>query len=162
MPTPAAALWRPSVARRVVLGGFQPAPRGSLQQPPPPLIWPAKDPADVLDYELDISEALAGDPGDTITSIDVTITPTSAGGLVAGKMVADKTIAVIWFSGGVAGTTYSVLAAIGTASGRTVGRTVLMPVQSFAATCTSSNAALTTQTGEVISDQNGDAILVGS
>jgi hypothetical protein len=162
MSTPATAVWRPSVARRVVLEGFLPVPRGAVPQLPPLLAWPAKDPADVLDYELDISEALAGARDDAITSIDVTVTPSASGGLVAGNMAADGTVAVIWFSGGVAGTTYSVQVAIGTANGRSIGRTVLLPVRSLTGVTTPNESALTTQAGVVITDQNGNPILLGS
>jgi hypothetical protein len=162
MSTPATAVWRPSVARRVVLDGFFPVPRGVVPLPPSRLAWPAKDPSDVLDYELDISEALAGTRDDTITSIDVTVRPSTSGGLTAGNMAADGTVAVVWFSGGVAGTTYSVQVAVGTANGRLIGRTVLLPVRSLAGVTSSEDAALTTQAGAVITDQNGDPILLGS
>jgi hypothetical protein len=49
MPTPATHVWKPSNARTVVLDSFIPVPRGSTALAPPPLNWPAKDPADVLD-----------------------------------------------------------------------------------------------------------------
>ena len=54
-------IWRPSNARRVALDGFAPVPRGASQSVPPAPAWPAKDPADVLDYEVDISAANSGE-----------------------------------------------------------------------------------------------------
>ncbi len=60
MITPATHIWKPSTARTVVLDTFIPVPRGSAAIASAPLNWPAKDPADVLDYQFDISPALVG------------------------------------------------------------------------------------------------------
>jgi hypothetical protein len=150
MPTVASHLWRPSTARRVVLDGFVPIPRGTLPIAARPLVWPAKDPADVLDFEIEIGPALAGNDGDGIATIDV----------VVNSMAADGTRAVFWLSGGQVGTTYSVQITLGTAGGRTIGRAVLLPVQSLAAATPPLNA-LTDDTGAVITDQAGNPILIG-
>ena len=79
MPTPATHVWKPSNARTVVLDSFIPVPRGSTAVAPPPLNWPTKDPADVLDYQFDISPALVGNDGDAIATLDVTIEPANPG-----------------------------------------------------------------------------------
>ena len=71
--TPAAHLWRPSVARLLVLDTFVPVPRGTVAAALPPLQWPAKDPLDVLDYQFDIAPALTGNRGDAISTLDVAI-----------------------------------------------------------------------------------------
>ena len=160
MPTVASHLWRPSSARRVVLDGFVPIPRGTLPNAPGPLVWPAKDPSDILDFEIEIAPALAGNDGDGITTIDVVIVPATPGSLVVNSAVADGTRAVFWFSGGVAGTTYSVQITLGTAGGRTIGRAVLLPVQPLAAATPPANA-LTDDQGAVITDQLGNPILIG-
>ena len=160
MPTTAPHVWRPSGARRVVLDGFVPVPRGTVQPTPPPLSWPAKDPADILDYEFDVSAALLGNPGDAIATLDVTITPNAAGDLVLSNTAADGAIAVFWFAQGQVGTIYVVQVTIGTASGRTLSRAALLPVQALAAASPPTNA-LTTDSGSIVTDQNGNPILIG-
>lgn len=156
---PLAHVWRPSVARRVVLDGFLPSPRGAAPTVPAPPSWPAKDPADTLDYEIDVSQALAGNEGDGIATVAVVVLP--AGELLPGVVAADGEVAVLWFSGGVAGTTYVVTASITTTSGRAISRAVLLPVQPLAtAIAPNAAAALTTQAGSIVTDQFGTPILV--
>src|SRR4051812_43664666 len=128
MPTVAAKVMRPSNARRVVLDGFVLVPRGSLAVAPAPLSWPAKDPEDVLDYELDISAALAGHDSDAISTIDVVIAPAGPADLTMTSAAADGPVAVMWFAGGQVGTVYSVQVTIGTEAGRTIGRAIFLPV----------------------------------
>src|SRR5215813_7705406 len=99
MPTPASHVWKPSNARTILLDCFIPVPRGSTAVAPPPLNWPTKDPADVLDYQFDISPALVGNDGDTIATLDVTVEPASPGGLVVNSVTADGAVAVLWLSG---------------------------------------------------------------
>ena len=152
-------VWRPSVARRVTLDGLLPVARGTVLTPPAPLSWPAKDPADTLDYEIDFGPALAGNEGDSILGVAVTVQP--AGELLPGAVAADGELAVLWFSGGGAGTTSAVTASVTTASGRAISRAVLLPVQPLAsATPPASGTALTTQAGTVVTDQFGSPILV--
>ncbi len=161
MPTTAAHVWRPSGARRVVLDGFVSLPRGTITTTPAPLTWPAKDPSDVLDFEFDVSAALVGNQGDGISTIDVLISPNATGDLTLTSTVADGHIAVFWFTAGQVGTIYAVQITIGTSSGRTISRAVLLPVQSLA-TASTPVSVLTTQTGATISDQAGNPILIGS
>ncbi len=161
MPTIAQHVWRPSGARRAVLDGFVPVPRGTIPTTPAPLVWPVKDPADVLDYELDISAALLANRGDGIATIDVVVTPDATGDLVLNSTGADGAIAVMWFSAGQVGTVYTVQVTIGTNDGRTISRAVLLPVQSLASVI-SPATALTSDTGAVVTDQNGNPILIGS
>ena len=153
-------LWQPASARFVALDGLLPLPRGVLPSDLPPLVWPTKDPGDVLDYTLDLSAALAGDPTDQVVSIAVATVPGGGpGDLVAGRVVASGASAVVWFSAGIAGTTYAVQLSIGTLKGRVIGRTVLLPVQALATAVAPANP-LTTQAGAVVTDQNGNPILV--
>ncbi len=162
MPTTATHVWRPSGARRVVLDGFAPVPRGTVAAAPAPLAWPAKDPADVLDYELEISAALLGNHGDGISTIDVTITPSgNAADLTLNSTTADGPIAVFWFGAGNIGTVYVVQISIGTNSGRTLSRAVLLPVQALTAV-TAPVSSLTTDSGAIVTDQNGNPILIGA
>jgi hypothetical protein len=153
-------VWRPSGARRLLLDGFTPLPRGAQATSTQPPSWPGKDPGDVLDYEVDFSAALSGS-GDRIQTIDVAITPSAAGDLVLGQVIADGAVAVMWFSGGQAGTTYGVQVAVTTVGGRTIGRGVLLPVQALAGAA-AATSPLTTEQGAVITDATGLPITVES
>jgi hypothetical protein len=161
MPTVAPQVVRPSNARRVVLGGFVPTPLGSLAPVPAALSWPAKDPSDVLDYEFDISPALAGNDKDRIATIDVTIQPSEAGDLTLASSAADGAVAVLWLTSGQAGTVYSVHVTIGTTAGRTIGRAIYLPVLALVSGAPPASA-LTTTDGTAVTDQSGNAITVGS
>ena len=153
-------VWRPSSARRVVLDGFAPVARGAVLSAPAPLSWPAKDPGDVLDYEFDIAAALVGNEGDPIVSLSAVITPGDAQDLQLASMLADGSRAVFWFSGGQAGVTYVVQVSLTTASGRSLGRAVLLPVLALASAAAPSSA-LTTDLGGVVTDSLGNPILIG-
>jgi hypothetical protein len=143
-----------------VLDGFVPVPRGTVPTTPAPLAWPAKDPADVLDYEFDISAALLGNKGDLIATLDATVTPNAPGDLALISMAADGALAVFWFGQGQIGTIYVVQITITTQSGRTISRAVLLPVQALASASAPSEV-LTTDTGTIMTDQNGNPILIG-
>jgi hypothetical protein len=138
-----------------------PLPRGVIPADMPAPIWPVKDPGDVLDYELDVSAALAGDPSDQVSSVSVTIVPSgNPGDLTLGRVAARGTAAVLWLSAGQPEVTYAVQISVGTLTGRVIGRTVLLPVQTLAAALPPANPLLT-DTGTVVTDQNGNPILVG-
>ena len=158
MPTPATHVWKPSNARTVVLDSFIPVPRGSTALAPPPLNWPAKDPADVLDYQFDISPALVGNDGDAIATLDVTIEPANPGDLVLNSATTDGALAIVWLSGGQAGTIYTVNLVITTVNGRAINRTILLPVLYLSVPPIPPNA-LITDTGVALTDQNGNPVL---
>lgn len=160
MTTPATYVWKPSTARTVVLDAFVPVPRGSAAVAPPPLNWPAKDPGDVLDYQLDVAPALVGNDGDMIVSLDVAVAPAAPGDLVVNSIKADGALVVLWLAGGQAGTVYTVTISIGTASGRTLQRTVLLPVLTLSVSPVPPNA-IQISTGVVLTDQNGNPVLTG-
>jgi hypothetical protein len=144
----------------VVLDGFVPVPSGSLATAPATLAWPAKDPGDVLDYEFDISPALAGNEKDTIATISVTIQPSAIGDLTLNSSAADGSVVVLWLAGGQVGTVYSVQVSIGTTAGRTIGRAIYLPVLALVSGAPPASA-LTTADGTAVSDQSGNAITVG-
>ncbi len=131
MATTASHLWRPSAARTVILDAFIPVPRGSAALIPPLLSWPVKDPADVLDYQFDIAPALIGNDGDSISTLDITISPANPGDLTLNSSTADGARAILWLSSGQSGTTYTINLNIGTEAGRTIARSVLIPVLSL-------------------------------
>lgn len=155
------SVWRPSVARRIVVDGFVPQPRGGVSQAPSTLAWPQKDPADVLDYELDIGPAIIGNEGDGIATVTITITPNGVGDLAASNIAADGSRVVFWLSAGVAGTIYVVNITVGTINGRILHRQALLPVQLSSLTPRLASA-LTTNAGATITDQYGNPVLLGS
>jgi len=158
MPTPASHVWKPSNARTVTLDSFIPVARGAIAAAPPPLNWPTKDPADVLDYQFDISPAFVGNDGDSIQTLDATISPDNPGDLTLTAATADGAVAIFWFAAGQAGTIYTVTAVIGTMNGRTIQRSILLPVLSLSMPSVPT-AAIETDTGLVITDQNGNPIV---
>jgi hypothetical protein len=122
------------------------------------LSWPTKDPGDILDYQLNIEPALIGNEGDTIESVNVEVDPSQPGDLALNNVAADGYTIVIWFSGGQAGVTYNVTVMTTLASGRTLQRTVLLPVLALSAPSVPENAIETT-TSEPITDENGNPIV---
>jgi hypothetical protein len=157
LPAPS-YVWKPSSARRVTLDAFIPVPRGSASAVPPPLNWPTKDPADVLDYEFDISPALAGNEGDAIATLTINISPNAPGDLVLNSAVIDGAVAVLWLSGGQPGSVYTVTVLITTTSGRTIQRSILLPMLLLSQPPVPANA-IQTSAGRVITDQNGNPVL---
>jgi hypothetical protein len=161
MATPAAHVRKPSSARRVLLDGFIPEPRGSTIAAPPLLSWPPKDPIDVLDYQLDISPAMVGNDGDTIATLDVMLAPSNPGDLTLNDAQADGNVAVLWLAGGQADVVYTVTLVITTVAGRTIQRSVLLPVLHLSTLPISANV-LQTDTGVIVTDQNGNPVLTTS
>jgi hypothetical protein len=161
MPTTAAHVWRPSAARTITLDTFVPVPRGTTAAAPAPLSWPLKDPGDVLDYQFDIAPALIGNDGDGIATLDVSINPSATGDLSLNSMAADGARAVLWLASGQAGTTYDVTLSIGTEAGRTISRTVLLPVVALA-TPSAAPAVLTNESGSPLTDSNGNPVAAAS
>ena len=159
MATTASHIWIPSSARTVQLDSFVPVARGSTAVAPAPLNWAAKDPADTLDFQFDVSPALVGNDGDRIATLDVSISPNLPGDLALVSAAADGATAVMWFSNGVAGTTYAVTVAITTTNGRAVQRTILLPVLPLSTPPVPSNA-VQVASNAVLTDQNGNPILV--
>lgn len=151
-------VWRPSAARVLVLDSFVPAPRGAAA--PKPLSWPAKDPQDVLDYQFDIAPALQGNDGDAVASLDVSIKPADPGDLSLASAAADGARCVLWLAGGHAGTTYSVTLRVGTQAGRTLSRSVLLPVVSLSEPAVAADALMADQ-GGALTDENGRPLFAG-
>lgn len=157
--TPATHVWRPSVARLLVLDTFVPVPRGTITSALPPLQWPSKDPGDVLDYQFDISPALSGNNGDAISTMDVAIAPSAPGDLSLRSAAADGARAVLWLGGGQAGTTYTVTLTVGTQAGRMLSRSVLLPVVALSTTIIT-KSTLTTEDGTPLVDENNNPLLL--
>ena len=161
MPTTAAHVWRPSAARTITLDAFIPVPRGTVATVPALLSWPIKDPGDTLDYQFDIAPALIGNDGDAISTLDISINPASTGDLALVSTAADGARAVLWLSSGQPGTTYTVTLTIGTQAGRTIARSVLLPVATLAIVPVVTSP-LQTETGAPLVDSSGNPILATS
>lgn len=160
MSTLATHVWKPSAARTVTLDAFVPVPRGATPAPAVLPSWPLKDPADLLDYQFDIAPALIGNDGDAIATLDIAIAPSNPGDLALTATSADGTRAVLWLTGGQVGITYVVSLSIGTQAGRSLARSVLLPVAQLAVPA-SPTGGLTTGSGVSLTDQNGNPILAG-
>lgn len=154
MATAAHQVWRPSASRVLLLDGFVTGPRGFPPAVPDSLKWPAKDPADVLDYQLDIGPALYGNDGDKIATLDVVIVPADAGGLSVLSTAADGCRAVLWLQGGNSGIDYVVTLSIGTEAGRLLSRSILLPVRAFTSAAFSS-LPLVLEDGSTLVDDSG-------
>lgn len=161
MSTPAAHVWIPSHARVVIVDSFIPVARGTTAIAPPPLNWPTKDPGDVLDYILDIGPAIIGNDGDSIATLDVSSTPSNPGDLTIQNSTTDGSRVILWLSGGQAGTVYTLTFAITTVNGRSLLRSVLLPVLLLSVPAIPAAAILTT-TGAMLTDQNGNPVLSSS
>lgn len=159
MTTTAVHLWKPSGSRIITIDSFIPVPRGGSVSTPLPLHWAAKDPQDVLDYQLDISPALVGDEGDFIASIDVACSPNGPDDLAITSSAADGSRVVIWISGGIAGIVYTITIDVTTTNGRRLQRGILLPVVSLA----EPGGAVSTievSTGVTLVDHNGNPVLI--
>jgi hypothetical protein len=158
MATLVSHIWKPSKARSITIDSFVPVPRGTTAAAPTPLNWPSKDPGDILDYQLDIEPALIGNEGDTIESVDIDVSPSQPGDLSTDNVTADGYRIVVWLSSGQAGVTYIVTVIVTMASGRTLQRSILLPVVAMSSPSVSANAIETT-THDPITDQNGNPIV---
>lgn len=158
MATPATYVWKPSQARLVTIDSFVPVPRGTTAVAPAPLNWPAKDPGDVLDYILDIGPAVTGNDADGIATLDVSVSPSAPGDLVLQSSTTDGTRVILWLAKGQAGTTYNITFAIRTNGGRSLQRTVLLPVILLSVPPIPDGAVLTSP-GMALTDENGSPIV---
>jgi hypothetical protein len=158
MATPASHVLKPSSARIVTIDSFIAVPRGSEAMAPPALNWPAKDPSDILDYQIEFLPAVIGNDADSISTLDVSVTPGFPGDLVVVSSGADGTRAVLWMSGGQAGTVYIVTVLITTSNGRTLQRSIFLPVLLLSAPPIPA-LAIQTNAGLTLTDQNGNPFL---
>jgi hypothetical protein len=139
MSTTVSHVWKPSHARLVTVDSFIPVPRGTT---------------------ADIGPAIVGNDGDGIATLSVTVAPSNPGDLVAQSTTADGSRVVLWLSEGQAGTIYTVTFSITTVNGRSLQRTVLLPVLMLSIPAVPPNALVTTA-GVVLTDQNGNPVLSG-
>ena len=158
MSTTVSHVWKPSHARLVTVDSFIPVPRGTAAVAPAPLNWPTKDPGDVLDYILDIGPAVVGNDADGVATLSVTVSPSNPGDLNIQSTTADGSHVILWLSEGQAGTVYTITFNITTINGRSLQRSVLLPVLLLSVPPVPVNA-LVTSAGVVLTDQNGNPVL---
>ena len=89
------------------------------------LLWPDKDPDEILDYQMDWSSRLVGD----IISVSTWVLPV---GSTLNKVAESKTTTstTIWLSGGTLGERYELLNRIDTSAGRKMDQTVSLIISS--------------------------------
>lgn len=85
--------------------------------------WPAKDPDDIADYQVNWAARLAD--GETIVASEWVVPD----GLTQDSDENTDTTATIWLSGGTAGTTYDVVSRVTTSGDRQFDQTVKLPVK---------------------------------
>lgn len=94
------------------------------------LKWSDKDPSAILDYDLDWTDWLASYPTDTLsTATWGAPSPVTVPALAKGSNYITGNKTVLWLSGGLDGSTYSLTCTITTAGGRTDERTVTIKVK---------------------------------
>lgn len=112
----------------------------------------------MLDYQLNIQPAIAGNESDTIESVEVDVNPGNPGDLSVDNILADGCAAIFWMSAGQSGVTYVITVKIGLSSGRAIQRSFLLPVISLSTPPVPANA-IQTSYGDMIADQDGNPIL---
>ncbi len=132
MPTTAAHVWRPSAARTITLDAFIPVPRGTTATVPAPLSWPLKDPETCWTTS---STSRRPSSATTATRSPRSTSPSARPTQATSPCPQPPPMAPgpsLWLAAGQPGTTYTVTLTIGTQAGRTIARSVLLPVATLA------------------------------
>ena len=87
------------------------------------LVWPAKDPNEVLDYQIDWTKRL---DGDTISTSTYSV---AVGTAVVDSSSKTTTTSTVWLSGGTLDETCEILNRVVTAGGRTFDQTVRVKIK---------------------------------
>lgn len=107
----------PSALRTLVLADFQPSASYGVVLAAPALLWPSKQPAETLDYSLDVSAFLA-DAGDELAQVTVSTSPANPGDLAPVLLQVGTGVITAMLAGGQPGTDYGVQIELTTAQGR--------------------------------------------
>lgn len=108
---------------------------------------------------MDIAPALVGNDGDGIATAIVSISPSNPGDLELQSVTADGCRIILWLSGGQAGLIYTITFVITTINGRSLQRSVLLPVLLLSVPIVP-ELALVTTSGVMLTDQNGNPVLM--
>lgn len=88
------------------------------------MLWPWKDPNEILDYGLDWSRVLEGDP----IATSQWIFESSQGTIVLDSSTHDEQTTIAWFSGGTVNDEALLVNRITTLGGRTLDQSVRLPI----------------------------------
>lgn len=117
----------PSPARTIPLVGW--INTGSACVIPSPMVFPAKTPADVLDFTVDLEAWLEDGGWDIMQAITVTPGTTTPGDVAIGSpLIVSAGLITSWLSFGVPGATYELEYLVATEFGRSLTFTVSVPV----------------------------------
>jgi hypothetical protein len=112
------------------------------------LVWPNKDPDELLDYSIDWSDIAAGfdistvvwsvrsndNPAETVLAAGHTLTTASSGSIVDSiqniQQAISGKVAIIYIGGGVAGRDYTFICTITTSISTTIQRAVILRCRS--------------------------------
>lgn len=97
------------------------------------LVFPEKEPADVLDYQIDATAKIA-DMADTISSASVAVAPSGLGEMVASRIAVNGSFITIWLAGGMPARVYQIDVQVMTTGQRTYEWTAVVPINSDLAT----------------------------
>lgn len=87
----------------------------------------SKDPDEVLDFLLDWSARVTD--GDTITTSQWIMPTATSGGIIKNSDTSTASTTTIWLSGGIDGTSYSIVNRVITAGGRTMDQTCYVKIK---------------------------------
>ena len=82
------------------------------------LIFPVKEPDEVLDYQIDATTKIA-DAADMINGVSVSIAPSGTGEMTAGRIAVNGSFITVWLYGGIAARVYQVNVQVTTTDNRT-------------------------------------------
>ena len=91
------------------------------------LVFPAKEPDEDLDYQIDATTKIANS-ADTITGVTVAVAPNGYGEMTAGRIAVNGSFITVWLTGGIPARVYQVNVKVTTASGRIYEWPVVIPI----------------------------------
>jgi hypothetical protein len=118
----------PSPARTLAYTGWMAT--GDPAVVPPPMVWPAKEPTDVLDFTVDLSAWLADGGNDLLELVTVTPPSTTPGDIAVNVLNVGGATVTCWLIAGQGGATYPMEFSVATQQGRTANFDVVLAVLS--------------------------------
>jgi predicted Zn-dependent protease len=82
------------------------------------LIFPVKEPDEVLDFQIDATTKIA-DSADTINAVSVAIAPSGIGEMTVSEIKVNGSFITIWLNGGIPARIYQVNVQVSTTGNRT-------------------------------------------
>jgi hypothetical protein len=97
------------------------------------LVFPAKEPDEILDYQLDATAKIA-DAADMITAVSVSIAPFGMGEMTTSGIVVNGSFITLWLSGGLPARIYQVRVKVVTSAHRQYEWLIVAPISADLAT----------------------------